>query len=43
VREALRDLARVGVAQNDATVVLLYSLAGQSLLNGGVVRRYHPK
>jgi outer membrane protein TolC len=39
VREALRDLARVSVAQNDAMAGLLFSLAGKSLLNGGTVRR----
>jgi outer membrane protein TolC len=39
VREALRDLARVSVAQNDATAEMLFSLTGKSLLNGGTVRR----
>jgi outer membrane protein TolC len=39
VREALRDLARVGLAQNDALAELLFSLAGKSLLLGGTVRR----
>ncbi|NNN05518.1 MAG: TolC family protein [Elusimicrobia bacterium] len=39
VREALRDLARVSVEQNDAAAELLFSLAGKSLLNGGTVRR----
>jgi outer membrane protein TolC len=39
VREALRDLARVSVEQNDAMAELLYSLTGKSLLNGGTVRR----
>jgi outer membrane protein TolC len=39
VREALRDLARVSVEQNDAMAELLYSLTGKSLLYGGSVRR----
>lgn len=38
VREALRDLARVSVAQNVAAAELLFSLSGKSLLNGGTVR-----
>ena len=39
VREALRDLARISVAQNDAMAELLFALTGKSLLNGGTVRR----